>query len=103
MLNDVSVIDGATGFAADSTWQHVTVVRAGSAITLYRNGVPIDTGSNGTPMDFASCVFRIGGGSNCAGTGNFQLWDGSVDDVRIYDRAIPQVEIMRLASLTPCP
>ena len=102
-VNDVLVINGAAGFSADSTWQHAAVTRVGSTITLYRNGSAIDTGTNGAPLDFASCVFRIGGGTNCAGTGNFQLWTGGIDDVRIYDRAIPAAEVMRLATLAPCP
>ena len=40
VLNDVLVLDGAAGFSSDSTWQHVAVVRAGSAVTLYRNRHP---------------------------------------------------------------
>ena len=54
-------------------------------------------------MRFSGCVLRIGGGTDCDGVGNWQLWDGRIDDFRIYDSALPAGEIVRLASRAPCP
>jgi hypothetical protein len=96
------VSDGATGaseiFSVTSippnTWTFVTGVFENGAIKLYVNGVLEKTKPAAVPPGISKTPLRIGmsGGDG----GNF--FTGAIDDVRIYARALPEEEIVRLAA-----
>jgi Concanavalin A-like lectin/glucanases superfamily len=77
-------------------WTHVAVTKSGSTGTLYVNGQPVGTNPNLTlsPADLA------GGGTtnNWIGRSQFPdpLLDGTVDDFRLYPRALPADELRSL-------
>ncbi len=76
-------------------WTHVALTRAGSTIRLYINGSQDpNTGADGLANDFAGCPLLIGvdNDSGCTGSlnGNF---DGLIDEIRVYNRALSQAEI----------
>ncbi|MFN0152246.1 MAG: endo-beta-N-acetylglucosaminidase [bacterium] len=84
-------------------WHHVAVIADGAEVRLYRNANLIAR----TPYDGTLKVTRpalgIGVKLNNAGTGpdasSPGYWDGLIDDVRIYDRAICHNELATLHGL----
>lgn len=69
-------------------WYHVAVSNTGSSFTLYVNGQPVATGDLplNTPTE---STFYIGGLPNDTA----KRFEGIVDEVAIYNRALLQVEI----------
>jgi len=85
---------GTTELSAD-TWYHVAAVINGPTdINLYINGVDdggIYSGSGGS-LTYSTSNSYIGSHKLF----NEEFFDGSIDDVRIYDRALSAVEIQQL-------
>src|SRR5205085_8647389 len=79
-----SVLDlDSTTVLATGTWYHVACTVSGSTATVYINGVPEATATrSGTPGTSTDPLY-IGYGAT-AGT----YFPGSVDDVRVYKRAL---------------
>ncbi|MDP3772567.1 MAG: LamG-like jellyroll fold domain-containing protein [bacterium] len=80
---------GISGLSPN-TWYHITFVREGNSITsgykAYLNGAL--KGQANTGVWSSSDLIRIGGRN-----GTTQYFTGSLDDVRIYNRALSQSEI----------
>ncbi len=85
-------------------WQHVALVYDSSFDTndpvIYINGVPQTV----TEIDTPSGAFRSDAALNLT-IGNYSLdtnrtWDGLIDDLRIYDRALDSDEIDSLHTMT---
>ena len=77
----------------EGEWEHVTVTFDGAVLRFYVGGVMTNSAGNfsfGTDVD-ASLQFGCGGG----GGGN--AFNGALDEVRIYDRALSGFEIKYLA------
>jgi hypothetical protein len=82
------VVSGARN-VADGEWTHLALTRDGSEMALYMDGgnrtsvsYSVAPGNGGYPL-------RIGGPSP---------YQGTIDDVRLYDRALSPVEIEQIAS-----
>jgi hypothetical protein len=83
-------------------WHHVLGTYSGSTFTLYVDGVVptlIDANSNSTCAGFAAqtwagTALRIGGHPT---NGNYDF-DGTIDDVRIYNRVLTATEAAMLAT-----
>lgn len=79
-----------------NTWVHHAIVKTGSAFTYYRNGVAsgsstISQGTNNPqPLYF--------GGDKTA-----ENWQGRIDDVAIWEKALPADSIAGIASATYTP
>ena len=71
-------------------WYHASVTYDGTTMTLYVNGVEKDNISVAN-LSLSNQEWLIG---KNPGTG--RLYDGKIDDTRIYDRALTGVEIQRL-------
>ena len=77
-------------------WQHVIATEDSSGnVVLYKNGVAIKTGSTDVPASVSRTSSFIAQ-SNWAADGYF---DGKMDDVRVYNRALSTDEITRLYDL----
>jgi hypothetical protein len=68
-------------------WVHVAGTWNGSTAKLYIDGVLVKTGTLAGPLIASTGVLRLGG------VPNNRFFDGVMDEVRIYDRALPQTEI----------
>lgn len=95
---------GGNGYAASAsgisstvdTWNFFVGTYNGSIISLYKDGVLVaSTTYTGTPGS-ASAPYYLFIGSNPNGGGAFK---GSVDDVRVYDRALSAEEVSTLYSV----
>jgi gliding motility-associated-like protein len=73
-------------------WQHATVVRQGSTVSVYINGVFIESATtNGRVNLTNNAVFGIAEGA-CVGLTD-SPFGGILDEVRLYDRALTRREV----------
>ena len=79
-----------------TTWTHVagTFDADSNTLRIYVNGSLNDTLVTAGDLDAIVSTIRIGGGNN-GGTG----FDGSVDDVQLYDEALDLTQIQYLANV----
>lgn len=82
----------STTSASSSVWSHLVLVYAGGWQTTYVNGVQsTDTNIGPITNDTTGTVLTIG-----AGNGTNRPIVGSLDDARIYDRALTAEEVTNL-------
>ena len=83
---------GATFGPVTSDWVHLAASCDGTETKIYYNGLLVDT------LDAVDTNFgRLGIGTN---RGTNQPFAGSIDDVRVYNRALSEAEVAGLAGLT---
>lgn len=90
-VRNLAVVEAEMNTVALNTgqWYHITGTYTLNSAKLYSNGVNIATDTSVTMTD-SLCTFTIG--DRCTvGLGN--LFDGSVDDVRVYNRVLSASEI----------
>jgi hypothetical protein len=73
-----------------STWYHYTVVCNSTTLSFYVNGVLVGTTAITGPPSFA------GGSINIGGNGNYAPFNGLVDDLRIFDRALTSTQVQSI-------
>ena len=78
-----------------NTWQHVSVTFSGSACTFYINGASVGT-STGIQAPTSGTNSAIIGNN----TGNTNNFDGKIDNLRIYSRALKGSEISQIYNAT---
>ncbi len=74
----------------DGAWHHVAYTTTGSSDTLYLDGVSVATGTTSHDSGAVTAVYM---GSKAGAN----LYNGSLDDVRVYTRALTAREIADLA------
>ena len=83
----------------DGAWHHLAYRRSGAIGMLYADGVVIDTRSVPTePLEIGPGGLMLGQEQDCLG-GCFdpeQGFDGRVDELAIYDRALSEEEIIEI-------
>jgi hypothetical protein len=82
----------------DGEWHHVAGTYDGATAWLFVDGKP-DGGSLATAGTIAKNTQKVLVGANSEQTA--RLWKGSIDDVRVYTRALTEAEIRYLADQTP--
>ncbi len=94
----------AGGVIRANEWQHVAIVKTPGEIvastSIYVNGVSqsLSAGPYGTcTPSFGGTIVEIGGGWDSA---TDYLFNGSIDDVRIYDKALSAAEVLQLYNQT---
>jgi hypothetical protein len=78
--------------ALEPGWRHLAAVREGGRLSLYLDGrLAASSDSDGPPLDLSNSEpLRIG-------FGRYDHFQGSLSDLRLYDRALPAGEIAGLA------
>lgn len=86
------------GSLAANTWYHLTATYDGETLRAYRNGILVSSNYNpsGTP-DSESATMKLGRHATAA-----QHFWGTVDEVRVYNRALSLAEIQAVMT-TPLP
>ncbi|MFC8705331.1 LamG-like jellyroll fold domain-containing protein [Streptomyces anulatus] len=74
-------------------WYHLVGVRKGDTITLYVDGKPAATTEAG-PSDVSTGPLSVGRAQYDGARGDF--WNGSVDQVGVYDKALTAEEVAAL-------
>ncbi len=83
-------ITGTTALSAGN-WYHVAAVYDGTNITLYVNGAFDSSGAITLSTTLDADGIRIGRASSCGGT--YFYFNGSMDEARVYNRALSAAEI----------
>lgn len=87
-----------TSQPAAGTWSHVALVYAGGTMTVYLNGALAGEPTTGASIDYQSNGEILIGTDLDEGPSDLHF-DGDVDDVRFYNRALPQTELQDLAAM----
>ncbi|MEO5673496.1 MAG: LamG domain-containing protein [Chitinophagales bacterium] len=80
-------------------WIHIAISADGFMLRAYRNGylLPgIDSIKSGNSFSDTDAPLQIGVGG---GYGKYYFFDGAIDDILIYNRALSSLEIMTIAEL----
>ena len=96
-FGDTYRLDSLTHYPFSGTkWMHVAATYNGTTMRIYINGV--FEGSITGPTAIAANLLNVGIGAQSDGTRRF---NGNMDDVRIYNRALSASEIATLFSVSP--
>lgn len=100
----IEFYDGATSYETSSSyltsgvWQYVTVTQDTSGVyRIYYNGTVVYTSSTGMPVPNAGSNVNMSIGRLPAA--NAYSFPGSIDEVRIYNRALSASEVSKLYNL----
>jgi len=78
-------------------WHNIVGTWTESTLTIYLDGALADSDNNGSITTATLNQARIG--SDALGTAGQGFFDGSIDEVRVYNRALTPAEIMELYNL----
>jgi len=93
-----STLLSSPGQLQAGVWYHISATYDGTAMRIYKDGVEVASTAKTGSIDTNPAVSAaIGNQPQGAGSRPF---DGLIDDVRIYNHALTDVEIMALASST---
>jgi len=92
-LGGVGTYSGTAVFATTDQWHHVCMTYDGAMVKLYVNGA--EDGSRTVAAESETSEFRLGG--HKAPSSALDYWDGFIDEVRIYERALSASEVLMLA------
>ncbi|MFW5703888.1 MAG: LamG-like jellyroll fold domain-containing protein [Patescibacteria group bacterium] len=88
-----TLIANSTGVLSTGQWVHVAAVYDGSSMILYKNGVAVGSTSKSGSLSTNNTV-PVWIGNNPT---NDRPFDGKIDELAIYDRALSATEIQQLA------
>jgi hypothetical protein len=80
---------GGGGSLVLNSWAHVAATYDGSMLRVYLNGTEVASQPRTGAIDTSTGPLRIGGNSIWPG----EFFNGLVDDVRVYSRALTAEEI----------
>jgi hypothetical protein len=88
---DTGIYEIQSGVSSTYGWTHFVLKRSSNVLSLYVNGAALPTTQNilGVVVDQYNSIYV---GSH----GNTSFWNGSVSDLKVYQRALPDVEILSL-------
>lgn len=83
----------AANFSTNTTWTHLAFTYNGSNINLYQNGTLVKSVAQTVTAVGSAQPFAIGRNGGYSGQASDYHFNGSIDDVRIYERALNVSEI----------
>lgn len=93
--SSISVYSNNMGYWGSSVvnlkWHHIVVTNNGTSDSFYLDGVPITGGAQGSTVATSSTIY--------IGTGYNGYFNGSIDDVRIYNTNLTYTQIKQLYRL----
>lgn len=98
--------DKYQGFANDSNWINMVIVYENSIVRFYKNGILISDPLNSyfnfssTPLNTSLYEFRVGKNGVDNGAGWPTSFNGEIDDIAIWNRALTPTEVTTLYNTT---
>jgi hypothetical protein len=86
------------GQIAPNQWNFVTLMRKGTNSIVYINGLMTDQKTAGSILD-NTAIFGVSN-SPCIGRDGTGMLKGELDSLRIYNRALSEIEIKQLAGIS---
>jgi len=83
-----------------NVWQLITVTYDGSTRKHYKNGVEVASWSENKTLTFNTSTITMGSATT---SGTIENWIGTLDEVRIYNRALNPTEVKQLYEFAPGP
>jgi hypothetical protein len=87
----ISTYNSGYAFTSTTNWTHIVLLRTNGVASFYVNGTQIGGTVSTTPH--IPTAFTIG---SCAGV---RFFNGAIDDVRIYNRALTPTEVAQLYTI----
>lgn len=84
-----------------SGWVHYAVVRKGRYAYTYINGLPQREGFRCSGVDISNDTSLSFSNSPCIGSGGARRFKGILDELKIYERALSEEEILQLYEENP--
>jgi Concanavalin A-like lectin/glucanases superfamily/Immunoglobulin domain len=88
IFGSVGVFSGGFAFTSNTQWYQIVMLRNSGVTTFYVDGIPTATGITATPL--TPTTFRIGAENG------IRFFNGAIDDVRIYNRALASNDVAQL-------
>lgn len=85
----------------DTPWLHIALVREGIYARTYINGNLVKEGARCSGVDLTNDAVLSFANSPCVQGGRSVRFKGALDELRIYERALTDQEILELYSRTP--
>ena len=76
----------------DGKWHHVVGTNDGTRLTIYLDGVKTECSAHGTVQAYTGDIIRVGKHPTSS---NYD-YDGRIEEVRVYNRALTHAEVLRL-------
>lgn len=98
-INLTTAANGAVATTNDGVWHHIVTTRQGTLTTMYIDGVKIKEATSATGIKVTSNNngFKVGMQEGTAGFSN--QYNGLIDDLIIYKKALTQAEVTALKNL----
>jgi len=96
---NLTTANGAAATTNDGVWHHIVCTRQGTLSTIYIDGVKIRelTSTTGVKTTSNAGTFKVGMQEGAAGYSN--AFNGLIDDLIIYKKALTQAEVTALKNL----
>jgi hypothetical protein len=99
----LELADGVVGFQSSAIfppgWHHFAAVREGATMRVFLDGLMADEDSTGIVLDIEDTVDLGIGTSACVGVDGTEVLQGSLDDLRVFSRALSETEIEAMIPL----
>jgi len=96
----------SNSIAPITTWNHITIVRTGITYKLYINGIlnSSDNTTNGLVQDYSLNLQNLifGAQNQATGTGKQGFFNGIIDDIGFWNRALTTQEVTQLYNQNQC-
>jgi len=93
-INRITV--GSVGAYTDGQWHFIALARSGTTMTLYVDGSPVGSTNYSPAIDLSNSNLNFIGASQVDGSSPTFFWDGSIDEVEIFNRALSASEIQSI-------
>jgi len=90
---DTATLVASSGALTTGEWAHAAATWDGAAMVIYKDGVEVGRGAKGGAAVATNPGLKISIGNHFSGTTGARPWDGLIDDVRVYDKALTADEL----------
>ncbi|UCF14460.1 MAG: hypothetical protein JSW59_13685 [Phycisphaerales bacterium] len=90
---NTTTLIAAGGALAVDEWTHAAATWDGASMVIYKDGVEVGREAKGGTAVATNPNLAIAIGNHLSGTTGNRAWDGLIDDVRVYNKALTVAEL----------